>query len=204
MTMAADLARYDRAWWILRRTAGLLTRVLLRPRVTGLRNIPVDGPVLIVSNHESWWDIPALGASQPRTIRYMAKRELYDHIALAWLLRWGGAFAVRRGEADRDALRSVHKTLEAGGTVGIFIQGHRQAELDGAKAGAGRCAVVETVPVIPAAIRGTGSWRPGRRIGIAFGEPRVYERGDRRPGDAYRETADELMAEIRRLYELAG
>ena len=76
VTMAADLARYDRAWWILRRTAGLLARVLLRPRVIGRRNIPTTGPVLIVSNHESWWDIPALGVSQPRTIRYMAKREL--------------------------------------------------------------------------------------------------------------------------------
>ena len=65
MTMAADLARYDRAWWILRRTAGLLARVLLRPRVTGRRNIPATGPVLIVSNHESWWDIPALGVSPP-------------------------------------------------------------------------------------------------------------------------------------------
>jgi hypothetical protein len=41
-------------------------------------------------------------------------------------------------------------------------------------------------------------------VWIAFGEPRVYERGERRPGVAYRETAEELMAEIRRLYELAG
>jgi 1-acyl-sn-glycerol-3-phosphate acyltransferase len=98
----------------------------------------------------------------------------------------------------------VHDTVEGGGVVGIFIQGHRQAELEGAKAGAGRCAVVEDVPVVPAAIRGTRQWRPGRRIGIVFGEPRTYERGDRRPGEAYRATADELMAEIRRLYETTG
>jgi 1-acyl-sn-glycerol-3-phosphate acyltransferase len=204
VTLAADIARFDRAWRILRLTAGSLVRVLLRPRVVGRENVPVGGPLLIVSNHESWWDIPALGWAQPRTIRYMAKRELYGYVMLAWLLRWGGAFPVRRGEPDRDALRTVHDTVEAGGTVGIFIQGHRQAELDGAKAGAGRCAVVEDVPVVAAAIRGTGSWRPGRRVRIAFGAPRVYERGDRRAGEAYRQTADELMAEIRRLYELAG
>jgi 1-acyl-sn-glycerol-3-phosphate acyltransferase len=116
------------------------------------------------------------------------------------IVRWGGGFPVRRGEPDRDSLRIVHETVEAGGVVGIFIQGHRQAELEGAKAGAGRCAVVEEAPVIPVAIRGTGTWRPGRRIDVTFGRPRTYERGDRRPAQAYRETADELMAEIRRLY----
>jgi 1-acyl-sn-glycerol-3-phosphate acyltransferase len=203
MTVAADLARFDRAWRVLRATVGPLIWVLLRPRIVGRRNVPLSGPVLIVSNHESWWDIPALGWAQPRSIRYMAKRELYGYVTIAWLLRVGGAFPVRRGEPDRDALRTVHETVEAGGTVGIFIQGHRQAELDGAKAGAGRCAVVEAVPVVPVAIRGTRRWRPGRRVRIAFGEPRLYERGDRRAGQAYRETADELMAEIRRLYELA-
>lgn len=204
MTTAADLARFDRAWRVLRGTAGVLVWILLRPRVTGREHVPARGPLLIVTNHESWWDIPALGWAQPRSIRYMAKRELYGYRALAWLMRWGGAFPVSRGEPDRNALRIVHETVEAGGTVGIFIQGHRQAELEGAKAGAGRCAVVEAVPVVPAAIRGTGTWRPGRRVWIAFGEPRVYERGERRPGIAYRETAEELMAEIRRLYELAG
>ena len=204
MTTAADLARFDRAWRVLRGTVGLLVWILLRPRVTGREHVPARGPLLIVTNHESWWDIPALGWAQPRSIRYMAKRELYGYPPLAWLMRWGGAFPVSRGEPDRNALRIVHETVEAGGTVGIFIQGHRQAELEGAKAGAGRCAVVEAVPVVPAAIRGTGTWRPGRRVGIAFGAPRVYERGERRPGVAYRETAEELMAEIRRLYELAG
>jgi 1-acyl-sn-glycerol-3-phosphate acyltransferase len=204
VTTASELAGFDRAWWILRRTVGVLAWILLRPRVTGREHVPTRGPVLIVTNHESWWDIPALGRSQPRSIRYMAKRELYESRALGWLLRWGGAFPVRRGEPDRDALRIVHETVEAGGAVGIFIQGHRQAELEGAKAGAGRCAVVEAVPVVPAAIRGTRTWRPGRRVAIAFGAPRTYERGERRPSAAYRETADELMAEIRRLYEQAG
>jgi 1-acyl-sn-glycerol-3-phosphate acyltransferase len=130
----------------------------------------------------------------------MAKSELFRIPVFGRIVRWGGGFPVRRGEPDRDSLRIVHETVEAGGVVGIFIQGHRQAELEGAKAGAGRCAVVEEAPVIPVAIRGTGTWRPGRRIDVTFGPPRTYERGDRRPAQAYRETADELMAEIRRLY----
>ena len=183
-----EMADYDRAWVWLRRLFSGVVRVLLRPRVRGGEHVPAAGACVFVSNHESWWDIPALGHVQPRSIRYMAKSELFHIPVFGRILAWGGGFPVRRGEPDRDALRIVHETIEGGGVVGIFIQGHRQAELEGAKAGAGRCAVVEDAPVIPVAIRGTGEWRPG-------------DRGDRRPAQAYRETADELMAEIRTLYE---
>jgi 1-acyl-sn-glycerol-3-phosphate acyltransferase len=201
---AADLAAFDRSWRVLRLTLGTIMQVFLRPHVEGVENVPRTGPVLFVSNHGSWWDIPAVGQVQPRTIRYMAKSELFRIPILGPIITWGGSFPVRRGEADRDALRTVHDTLAAGGTVGIFIQGHRQAELEGAKAGAGRCAVVEDVPVVPVAIRGTRDWRPGRPVNIAFGAPRRYERGDRRAAQAYRETADELMAEIRSMHERFG
>jgi 1-acyl-sn-glycerol-3-phosphate acyltransferase len=196
-----ELAGYDRAWVWLRLFLGTLVRVLLRPEVHGREHVPRSGAFMFVANHESWWDIPALGQVQPRTVRYMAKSELFGIPVFGRIIRWGGGFPVRRGEADRDSLRVVHETMEGGGVVGIFIQGHRQAALDGAKAGAGRCAVVEEAPVIPVAIRGTGAWRPGRRIHVTFGPPRTYERGDRRAAQAYRETADELMAEIRALYE---
>ncbi len=197
------MTRYDRSWRWLRLTLGTLVRVLMRPQVRGAEHVPATGPVLLVSNHASWWDIPAVGQVQPRTIRYMAKSELFRIPVLGPVIAWGGGFPVRRGEPDRDALRTVHDTLQAGGAVGIFIQGHRQAELEGAKAGAGRCAVVEDVPVVPVAIRGTGDWRPGRRVQIRIGPQRRYERGDRRAAQAYRETADELMAEIRSMYEQA-
>jgi 1-acyl-sn-glycerol-3-phosphate acyltransferase len=198
-----EMAAYDRSWWWLRLVLGTLVRLLLRPDAQGAEHVARSGPLLIVSNHASWWDIPAVGQVQPRTIRYMAKAELFRIPIFGRIVAWGGGFPVRRGEADRDALRTVHDTLEAGGVVGIFIQGHRQAELEGAKAGAGRCAVVEDVPVVPVAIRGTRDWRPGRSVHIRFGPPRHYERGDRRPAQAYRETADELMAEIRAMYEQA-
>jgi hypothetical protein len=53
---------------------------------------------------------------------------------------------------------------------------------------------------VPVAVR-SRHWRPGHSIRIAFGEPRRYQRDGRRAAEAYRQTADELMAEIRRLYE---
>lgn len=196
--------RHERTWRILRLTVGMVVRVLLRPRVSGLEHLPRTGPLLLVSNHQSFWDIPVLGHSQPRVIRFMAKSELFRNRLLGGIILSGGGFPVRRGEADRDALRTVHETMLGGGVVGIFIQGHRQAELDGAKAGAGRCAVVEGAPVVPVAIRGTRGWRPGRPVRVVFGAPRTYERGGRRPAQAYRETADLLMADIRELFREAA
>ena len=131
----------------------------------------------------------------------MAKSELFRNPAVRTIFEWGGAFPVRRGEADRDALRTVHRAIEDGNVIGVFIEGHRNEQLAEAKAGAGRIAIVEECPVVPVAIRGTRGWRPGGRVTVRFGEPRRYERGDRRAAQAYRETADAIMGEIRTLYE---
>ncbi len=199
--MSSDPRTHDRMWWFLRRTVGALAWVMFRPRVTGAANVPRSGPALIVSNHQSLWDIPVVGISQGRTLRYMAKSELWKVRPFGAFIAAGGAFPVRRGEPDRDAFRTVHETMVNGGVVGVFIEGHRQAQLAEAKAGAGRIAVVEAVPVVPVAIRGTRGWRPGHRAHVVFGTPRSFERGDRRPGDAYRDAADQLMDEITRMYE---
>jgi len=193
----------DRFWAIARPWAVPMFRVGLRIRASGVQNVPQSGPVLFVANHQSLWDIPALGAAQPRAIRYMAKSELFRPRPFAAFLRMGGTFGVHRGEPDREALRTVHETLVGGGTVGVFIQGHRQEGFEQAKAGAGRIAVVEQADVVAVALRSRG-WRPGRRIAIAFGPPRRYARDGRRAAEAYRQTADELMAEIRSLYEGTG
>jgi CMP/dCMP kinase len=192
----------DTFWRLVRPWGEPALRGLLRLHVTGAELVPRTGPVVFVANHQSLWDIPAIGAAQPRAIRYMAKSELFRPRPWGAFLRFGGAFAVRRGEPDRDALRIVHDTLASGGAVGIFMQGHRQEGFEEAKAGAGRIAVVEDADVVPVALR-SRNWRPGRSISVAFGQPRRYGRDGRRAAVAYRETADELMGEIRRLYEAA-
>jgi 1-acyl-sn-glycerol-3-phosphate acyltransferase len=194
-------SKFDGMWWWLRALAGPLVRVLLRPEVMGRDRLPRSGPVLFVSNHEAWWDIPLIGYAAPRPVRFMAKSELFKNRAIGGFLRRGGAFPVRRDEPDRDVFRTVHDAFTDGDIVAVFLQGHRQAELANAKAGAGRIAIVESAPTVAVAIKGTRGWRPGRRAQIVFGEPRVYEKGERRPGDAYRETADELLEQIRGLRE---
>jgi cytidylate kinase len=190
----------DTFWKLVRPWGEPALRGLLRLRVTGAELVPRTGPVVFVANHQSLWDIPAIGAAQPRAIRYMAKSELFRPRPWGAFLRFGGTFPVRRGEPDREALRVVHETLELSGAVGVFIQGTRKEGLEEAKAGAGRIAVVEDADVVPVALHSRG-WRPGRSISVTFGAPRRYGRDGRRAGVAYRETAEELMQEIRRLYE---
>ena len=194
----------DGFWRLATFTIKPFFRLLLRLEIRGREHIPRSGPLLLVSNHQSFWDIPALGSAQPRTIRFMAKRELFRVPVFGPVALWGGAFPVSRGTADREAMRTVHDTLRAGGVVVVYIEGHRYEEFGEAKAGAGRFAVAEQAPVVHVAIRGARGWRPGRRVRIVFGEPVAYEAAGRRARDAYRETADAMLAEIRRLYETLG
>jgi 1-acyl-sn-glycerol-3-phosphate acyltransferase len=198
-----DPRLHDQTWRFLRLAFSGAVWVLFRPIVHDREAVPARGAVLLVSNHQSFFDIPVLGYAQPRTLRFMAKSELFGFRPFAWLIARGGAFPVRRGEADREALRILHETVENEGVVAIFIEGTRHAEIAEAKAGAGRAAVVEDVTVVPVAIRGTRNWRPGRRAHIAFGTPRRFGVDGRRRGDAYREVADELMNDIKALYERA-
>jgi 1-acyl-sn-glycerol-3-phosphate acyltransferase len=186
-------------WWWLRAIAGPLVRVLLRPQIEGRERLPQSGPILFVSNHEAWWDIPLIGYAAPRPVRFMAKSELFKNRFIGGFLRKGGAFPVRRDQPDRDVFRTVHDAFAEGDIVAVFLQGHRQAELAEAKAGAGRIAIVESAPTVPVAVKGTREWRLGRRVQIVFGEPTMYEKDGRRPGEAYRETADQLLERIRGL-----
>src|SRR5205085_6411075 len=119
----------DTFWRLVRPWGEPALKGLLRLHVTGADLVPRSGPVVFVANHQSLWDIPAMGAAQPRAIRYMAKSELFRPRPFGAFLRLGGTFAVRRGEPDREALRTVSETLAGGGAVGVFIQGHRQEGL---------------------------------------------------------------------------
>ncbi len=194
----------DGFWRLATFTLKPFFRTILRLEIRGRENIPRTGPLLLVSNHQSFWDIPALGSAQPRTIRFMAKRELFRVPVFGPIALWGGAFPVNRGTADREAMRTVQETLREGGAVVIYIEGHRYEEFGEAKAGAGRFAVAERAPVVHVAVRDARGWRPGRRVRIVFGEPVTYDAAGRRPRDAYRETADAMLAEIRRLYASLG
>jgi 1-acyl-sn-glycerol-3-phosphate acyltransferase len=121
------IATPDRFWGFWRLLLQRLFTWFFRMRVYGAEHVPRTGPAVIASNHIAGIDVVVLGAASPRTLRYMAKAELFTYNrALTWMLRHAGAFGVRRGESDLEALRLARRVLRAGHALGVFCEGTRQ------------------------------------------------------------------------------
>lgn len=112
-------------YWVARGLLWLLAWLWFRWRIEGKERLPRTGPVIIFSNHASWWDIPLLGCAVPRRVRFMAKAELFRNPILGGLLRAVGAFPVHRHSADRHAIRQALAVLAAGEAMIIFPEGTR-------------------------------------------------------------------------------
>lgn len=164
----------------------VLARTLLAPllrgwfglRTTGREHVPAQGMAIIACNHKSFLDPFFIGIALRRPLRYMAKQELFGG-PLGWLLQRLGAFPVRRGEADAEALATARAILAQGGALVMFPEGTRvgdPAALGSPHHGAGRLALETGAPLVPAAITGTDHlWlgplpRP-RRVRLGFGPP---------------------------------
>lgn len=88
-----------------------------------MKNIPKTGPVLILANHISDLDPVMLQLMVPRHIYFMAKSELFEYKLVGSILRYWRAFPVRRGEADKGALKKAIDLLQQGEAVAIFPEG---------------------------------------------------------------------------------
>lgn len=149
----------------------------------GEENIPKTGGVIIAPNHISYADPPLVGAGMRRPIHFMAKEELFKVPVLGMFIRYAGCFPVKRGKADRQALKRAIGMLEQGKVICIFPEGTRSPDgkLQDPELGLGLVALKSRAPVIPTAVIGTDrvlpahSKRPGRfRTKIVYGEPLIF------------------------------
>ena len=184
---------------VIRALASAVLRTWFRVRVSGVEHIPSDGGVIVASNHKNFLDPFFIGIATRRHVRFMAKIELFKG-PLAWFFLRLGAFPIRRGESDTDALETAAAVLGAGGLVVVFPEGTRVDRPDALGAprhGAGRLAVQTGVPVVPTVITGTSHlWRGAlpklRSVKIAFLPP--VEPPQPVPGhDAASELIDERV-----------
>lgn len=196
--------RTDAIWTVGRATIGTATGLAARLRVYGAERVPREGGVVVASNHFSWIDPPALGDACPRTLYFMAKVEAHRVPGLGQLMRSFGAFSVRRGESDREAVRTMREIVRSGHALGLFVEGTRQRSgVPGpVQPGAAMVAINEDVPVSCAAIYGSHEWRLGnfKPVSVAWSTPLRFE-GLPRGGKGYKEASVEIEREIRRLWE---
>lgn len=194
----------DAAWVVGRATIGTAVKIAAPLRVYGAERMPMTGGLVVAANHFSWVDPPALGVASPRTLYFMAKIEAHRAPGLGQLARSFGAFAVRRGESDRDAVRTMRQIVRDGHALGLFVEGTRQhsGEPGHVQPGAAMVAINEDVPVIPVALHGSQMWRLGNfhPVSLAWGQPMTFE-GLPRGGKGYKEASVEIERAIRRLWE---
>jgi 1-acyl-sn-glycerol-3-phosphate acyltransferase len=135
----------------------------------------------------------------------MAKIELLSVALAGEILRWTGAFAVRRGESDRDALRVARWVVRAGHVVGVFAEGTRQqlGYPGPMQPGAAMIAIQEEVPVVPCGIDTFGwSLRNRRPCCVVWGEPVRLDLP--RTGKGYREGTALLTELVTGLWRTAA
>lgn len=174
----------------------LTTRVHLRGRY----NIPRRGPYIIAANHLSWIDVPMVPAYVPGKVVYMAKEEAF-HSKVGWIVRFLGAFPVKRGEGDRQALRTADDLLKKKKVLAIFPEGTRSKThtLAKAHAGLGMIALRSGVPVLPVAIWGSehALKKFGAQVTVYYGKPVVFKpKGAKITREEIEATTEEVMRRI--------
>ena len=182
---------------------------LYRLHVRGRENIPSDGGFVLACNHVSNFDPWPLGLPlwPKRFLRFMAKSELYWFPA-SLVLNGAGAFPVRRGQADAEAIETAVRLAREGQVVAMFPEGTRRRKgllkrfEARPRTGAARIALEAGVPLVPAAISGTDRLSRLGPLRVRYGKPiPVEDLKDLDESAAARLATDRLMAEIERLGE---
>lgn len=182
-------------------------------KVRGKENIPKTGGALILSNHVSHFDPPLIGCTCPRHIKFMARSTLFEAPFLGRLITILGAFPVKRGQADRAALKKTLNFLEEGEVVLIFPEGTRSKDgrLQKGLPGAGMLAFFAAekgAKVIPAKTIGSfaaypkgASFPKPAKIELIYGKPIEFnlQRENRKTKEIYKEVVNVVMEEIDRL-----
>ncbi len=171
----------------IRIARGLWRMQGLRFTVTGVQNVPTTGGAVVAINHTSYFDftfagLPAYEQGLGRKVRFMAKKEVFDHAIGGPLMRGMRHIPVDRG-SGAGSFDAACEALKAGELVGVYPEAtiSRSFELKEFKSGAARMAIAAGVPIVPHIVWGAQRiwtkdhprkmWRPKVPISVAVGEP---------------------------------
>lgn len=181
----------------------VLFKISVRLEVHGAENIPQKGAVVIASNHLSLLDPPIIGTAATRKVHFMAKQELFVPV-LGSVYRMLGAFPVRRGGADRAAIKHGIDILQSNKVLAIFPEGTRSktGKLGKAEPGALMMASKAAAVIVPTCVVGTDIKRCGKlwpKVKVYFGEPIYFPENQPVNKELLKEMTDELMQRIAKL-----
>jgi 1-acyl-sn-glycerol-3-phosphate acyltransferase len=183
-------------------------------RVYNAERVPLEGPVILASNHASFVDPPLVGAGLKRGINYLARESLFRFPVLGWILHRWQAVPVDREGGGAKGLKAILDRLLAGGAIILFPEGTRtrDGQLQPARSGIGLTVIKSNACVIPVRVFGTFEaynrnmrWpRPGRRVTVKYGRPMQFDKMREeaksctkpRLKEIYQQVADEIMHAI--------
>lgn len=142
--------------------------------INGAENIPEKGGAIVAANHVTWFDPLLVGAAITQPIHFMGKAELFTNPILGRILPKLHVFPIKRGGADRGAIRQAQKVVTGGSLLGIFPEGTRNRgdnELLPLQGGTAFIALKTGVPVIPVVVKGVKPLRFRRAIKVTIGKP---------------------------------
>ncbi len=148
---------------------------LMRWNIQGLDNMPAEGPVILAINHQSIWDPLVAASSLPRKVSFMAKEELFSIPVLGKIFLKLGAFPVKRGQGDMNAIRQSLAILKDGRVLGLFPEGTRSKDGEIQKGLPGMVLLMEKskATVVPIKMFGTRNLftKGWGKIAVVIGEP---------------------------------
>lgn len=158
---------------------------LYRVRAYGRENFPKKGPVLLLCNHQSFFDPILCQLPIVRTIHCVARDTLYENWFLGPMLKRIHAIPIRRGQADLASMRRIMRVLKDGGVVCLFPEGTRTSDgrILNIKAGFSLLSRKTGAKVVPVIVDGGFECWPRHKkipsligkIAVSYGEPILPE-----------------------------
>ena len=192
---------------LLQFVLGVFFKLLFRAEIIGRENVPMAGGIILAANHTSNFDPPLLATFLQRPVSYMAKQELFDVPIFGRAIKGCHAFPVKRGAADRGAIKTALRVIKLGNCLGLFPEGTRSKDgvIHKPEAGIALIAAMTAAPVVPAAIIGTGkifqegSYFP--KLRVVYGKPISFE-GKHNNKEDLQVFSQKIMDEIDRMIKL--
>jgi glycerol-3-phosphate dehydrogenase (NAD(P)+) len=198
-------------YWICRPPLELALKLYWRVSKLGRDQIPAHGPVIIASNHRSFFDPWVIGTMARRPVYYVAKRELFKHRFVAWVISSLGAFPVERGKGDADMIATARELLERGEIVLLFAEGTRTrpGPLGIPKRGFARLALQVGAPIVPVAIIGTERirrrfWLAPHKITVRAGALTAVDANPEFTPEQATELTEQVWGEVEQLWRAIG